>query len=111
MSNTNEQINIEAEFSDQLPTEDLILVEGTFTPSEAKEVLMSLINSKISFHNLKNLRSYERSGSEDKESKKRITELEKMRKKLLTILKDTDKNGVSVKIESQINIEFLNHSI
>ncbi|MDZ7720408.1 MAG: hypothetical protein U5K72_16450 [Balneolaceae bacterium] len=110
MSNRNDQITSEIEFSDHSSIKDLTLIKGTFTPSEAQEMLMSLISSKISFHNIKNLRSYEYNGSEEQESKQRIGELEKMREKLLIHLKNADKNGMSVKVESQIKIEFFENS-
>jgi hypothetical protein len=110
MSITNDQIGSDMEFSDQHSVEELTLIKGTFTPSEAKEVLMELINSKLSFHNKKNLRSYELTGSEDRDSQQRILDLEKMRKQLLMVLKNADDDGMSVGIETQIHIEFLDGS-
>ncbi|MDZ7682663.1 MAG: hypothetical protein U5J63_13360 [Fodinibius sp.] len=110
MNNTNDQIGSEIEFSDPSSLEELPLIKGTFAPSEAKEVLMSLINSKISFHNMKNLRSYEHNGSQDQESKQRTKELKKTRKHLLTILENAENDGNSVRIESQIKIEFCDGS-
>lgn len=110
MSNTETQAGYMDIDTDHLSLEDLLLIKGTFTAQEAKEVLMSLIRSKISFHKKKNLQSYERHGKEDLESKQRIEELEKMRKQLLLILKNADEDGISIKLESEINIRFLDNS-
>lgn len=110
MNNSEKQIETKGAFTDQLSLEDLLLIKGTFTPNEAREVLMSLVRSKISFHKKKNLQSYEHHGKEDLESKQRIEELEKMREKLLKIFKNADEEGVSIKIESQIDIQFMDNS-
>lgn len=53
----------------------LKLIDGTFSASEAREVLMNLINSKIQFHNLKNFSSEERFGHLNVDSLNRIEEL------------------------------------
>jgi hypothetical protein len=107
MSNSENQALYKGIDTEHLSLEDLLLIKGNFTPSEAREVLMSLIRSKISFHKKKNLRSYEHNGSEDHESKERIEELEKMRKQLLMILENADRDGISIKMESDLTIEFL----
>ena len=83
MGNVTNQNGSEIKLSDSPSTEDFTLIKGTFTPTEAKEVLMSLISSKISFHNIKNLRSYGLNGKEDQYSKQKIKRLKKVRNKLL----------------------------
>lgn len=105
MSTTNNQISSKKRNADNRSLEQLRLVKGTFTPSEAKEVLMNLIGSKISFHKKKNLRSYEHHGREDRGSKQRIEELETVREQLLQMLEQAEENSASIKIESEINIE------
>ncbi|MDZ7660580.1 hypothetical protein [Fodinibius sp.] len=110
MRNTNNQHDSEVEFSNYSSLENLTLIKGTFTPSEAKEVLVSLISSKISFHNKKNLRSYELNGKENQESKNRIKEFKKIRSKLLKIFENIDDSEMSIKIDSQISIEFQDNS-
>ncbi|WP_441000209.1 hypothetical protein [Fodinibius sp. SL11] len=106
MGNVTNQNGSEIKLSDSPSTEDFTLIKGTFTPTEAKEVLMSLISSKISFHNIKNLRSYELNGKEDQDSKKKIKRLKKVRNKLLKVFENIDDSDVSVNMDSQVNIEF-----
>jgi len=40
-------------------TQKIQLVKGDFTPSEASDVIMSLINQKINFHKLQRLQMWE----------------------------------------------------
>ena len=46
-------------------TNNIKLIEGNFNPDEAKEVLLSLFNHKIQFHEAKNFSSEIRFGVED----------------------------------------------
>lgn len=105
MSTMEKEIANEKKHPQKHSFEDLLLIKGTFTPQEAKEVLMNLISSKISFHRKKNLRSFEHYGKEDNASKQRIAELRKMRKKLKTVLNNANEDGKTIKMKSQINIE------
>jgi hypothetical protein len=43
----------------QKATQKIQLVKGDFTPSEASDVIMSLINQKINFHKLQRLQMWE----------------------------------------------------
>jgi len=55
------------------------LIEGIFDPNEAKTLLNSLINNKISFHSLEDFSSQIRFNKDANHSKKRIEELNKMK--------------------------------
>lgn len=83
------------------------LVENTFTSDEAREVLMSLIKSKLTFHNLKNLQSFEQTGKGNSKSEKRIEELKKMRDEMLQLISYAGKTGQKLKINSEINVELI----
>ncbi|AWG22503.1 hypothetical protein FFWV33_13695 [Flavobacterium faecale] len=56
--------------------QSLHLIEGTFLPSEAVDILLNLYNQKIKFHELKNFSTQECTGDQDLYSVKRIPELE-----------------------------------
>jgi len=47
-----------------------------------KEIILTMINNKIQFHEIKNLRSIEKTGEKDQKSLKRIEELNQLKKKL-----------------------------
>lgn len=83
------------------------LVDNTFNSDEAREVLMSLIKSKLTFHNLKNLRSFEQTGEANYKSEERIEQLEEMREEILDLLMYAGKTGQKLKINSQINVELV----
>lgn len=87
------------------------LVKGEFAAEEAQEVLMALIESKVTFHSIKNLRSFERSGKADTRSEKRIEELEKMREEMLELVKQAKETNRQLKIDSKINITFADDSV
>jgi thermostable 8-oxoguanine DNA glycosylase len=51
------------------------LIDGTFAPSEAKKVLLTLLNDKINYHEKEAFSAFERFGVESTQSKNRIIEL------------------------------------
>lgn len=81
------------------------LLDGEFTPSQASDVIFSLISQKINYHNLEGLQNWERNHKYDQEPlRNRINELEdamKQTKDFMLKLKDSGKN---VKIEGVIKM-------
>ncbi|MFH5885597.1 hypothetical protein ACG2F4_14900 [Halalkalibaculum sp. DA3122] len=82
------------------------LVNGMFTAEEAREVLMSLISSKLRFHSKKNLHSYERSGVEDPKSEERINELQQLRKQILAELEKANEEGLMAELQANVQLKF-----
>ena len=82
----------------------LTLIDGIFTSAEMKEVVLTMINNKINFHHLKNLRSLEREGHEDENSSKWLFELHALKFEINTL--NFDANEL-VKLKSTIEIEVL----
>jgi hypothetical protein len=87
--------------------DDHILISGEFDNLQAREVLFSLIDSKIKFHNLKNFSHEERFGIKDKESTKRLTELKELRAEILRFLENNEDSDFVYKISSAISIEMV----
>ena len=58
-------------------TNNIKLIEGNFNPDEAKEVLLSLFNHKIQFHEAKNFSSEIRFGVEGHRCKKESSGIER----------------------------------
>lgn len=88
-------------------TETIDLIKGTFTPRDAREVLLSLLNSKIKFHQLKYWSSRERFGTPDAESEQRLKCLKESRNKAETLLSTLISEGgeaQSVTLNSTIEI-------
>lgn len=67
-------------------TETIDLIRGSFAPSEARDILLDLLNSKINFHNLKNWSSRERFGKPDPDSEQRLKHLQASRSKVNTLI-------------------------
>jgi hypothetical protein len=82
------------------------LIKGSFTPLEAQDILLDVINKKIKFHNLKSLSSQVRLGKPDIDSEIRIEELVATRDYLITIIQAAKNEGCDLVIESTINIAF-----
>jgi hypothetical protein len=80
------------------------LVKEVYDSEEAREVLMSLVSGTTRFHSLKNLRSWETKGTKDEQSEKRITELNEMRETILNMIKDLDRENVSVEISAEVKV-------
>lgn len=78
------------------------LVIGEFTPSQASDLLMALIDQKINYHKIENLQLWERNHNTDPNPiKNRIKELENEKKiakafisKMRTEGKNINLNGV-----------------
>ena len=86
-------------------TETIELIKGTFTPNEAKEILLQLLNSKMNFHNLKNWSSRERFGKPDADSVQRLRNLEESRKKVETLVSKSINEQKTLIINSSIEIK------
>ena len=84
--------------------EPIKLIEGKFSPEDAKEVLLELINHKINFHSLKNFSSEERFGQSIEGSKKRIEYLKKAKEKIVKIIDKATDTNCHLRLESSINI-------
>lgn len=81
-----------------------MLIKGKFSARDAKEVLLSLINYKINFHELKNFSTEERFGKKDKRSVERIKDLREMKTRVLAIIEEAETAGKQIKIDSVLKI-------
>ena len=75
------------------------LIDGTFTPSEAARVLLTLVKSKIDYHNMEKFSNEERFGRDVSHAEKRLCEL----KKLDSALKDYFASVADSKQKLKIN--------
>jgi hypothetical protein len=84
--------------------EKLTLIEGDFSLNEAKEILTSMFNSKINFHNIQNWSSQERFGKDDETAQKKIPALRNEIKKLEEIITEAKAKNKKLVINSEITI-------
>ncbi|MGN6396009.1 MAG: hypothetical protein ACTHMI_10625 [Mucilaginibacter sp.] len=87
---------------------EFTLIDGTFTGSEANELLSTLFMDKLRFHNIKNLSHLERFGKPDVQAEKRIQGLEETLEDVLKFLKNYDQEK-EFEIHADIKIKPLNN--
>ena len=80
------------------------LIEGIFDPNEAKTLLNSLINNKISFHSLEGFSSQIRFNKDTYHSKKRIEELNKMKALIDEVINQAEAEKHTLEIDCIIKI-------
>jgi hypothetical protein len=85
----------------------LTLIEGTFTPEEARDILMNAFTAKINFHNVKNMTSFETVGKEDEMAVKRISQLKTELIKVRELLSEAQEKEMNLVIQSTISVKGL----
>ena len=86
--------------------EQVVLINGTFSDIEAKEILFNIIGTKIQFHSMKNFSAQERFGKDDAHSVKRIADLNHDFEKMKEIIDQAKANNLNLNIHSTIHISF-----
>lgn len=86
--------------------DNLKLIDGKFSATEAKEILLQLISSKIQFHTIKDFSSEIRTGEPEMKSRQRINELKETRNKIIALLEEAEKKNLTVGLQSSVNISF-----
>ncbi|WP_075340993.1 hypothetical protein [Tenacibaculum agarivorans] len=88
-------------------TQNLKLVEGSFTPSQAAEVIKNLINTKMNYHKLHRLIVLE--GNHNDETifdSSRIKELEAEKNNLSKMIQYALENNKKLKLNGTITVEY-----
>jgi hypothetical protein len=85
----------------------LKLIEGKFTPPEARKIIIDLISSKINYHAMEAFSERERFNRDISYSEKRIAELKEARTSLENIIHYASEKGLNLKVESLIMIKFV----
>lgn len=81
------------------------LIDSTYAPEQAREVLCSLLNDKIRFLNHQVLSTAERFGSDTSHLEKRLVEIKAQRDQLVNQLKNLSNEAYLLEIDCQINIK------
>ncbi len=84
-------------------TQVIELIQSSYHPEEALEVLCNLIQQKIAFHSKKTLRHQEMFGTPDIHAEQRLTELQQAKKNLIQELKHLDPNTL-LQINGSVSI-------
>ena len=81
------------------------LVEGTFRPSEAADVLLTLINDKIKFHSIQILNLREGSDKDIAYSEERIKSLKAVKAEITELVVQARNKDLVLEINSHIDIQ------
>ena len=84
---------------------NITLVKGSFTPSEAADVLLTLINDKIKFHSIQILNLREGSEKDITYSEERIKALKAAKTEITDMVVEARNKGFVLDINSSINIQ------
>ena len=84
--------------------ESFKLIDGTYDPSEAADVLFSVLGDKIRFHNIQILSIQERFNGDTSHSEKRLHELKESKKQIADIILKARDNNYDIEIKGVIDI-------
>ena len=84
------------------------LIDGTFNVAEAKDVLTNMFTMKINFHSQKNVSHVERFGKTDDAALEKVEFLKAELAKLETIIAAATNKNVTLKVTSNIHIDYIN---
>lgn len=86
---------------------EYVLVKGDFTPQEAKNAILALVEDKIRHHRQRNFTIEERLGAVSEHSKERIEELRATLSELEDLIAYAEAHKKTLRISTDIKIEFL----
>jgi hypothetical protein len=83
-------------------TNEYSLISGVFSPDEARELLMTLIADKLSFHQRNNWSRQERFGKTSAAGEKRVAELLQTKADLIELIEEAAGSGKQLAINCNI---------
>ncbi len=84
------------------------LIEGTFTPSEAADILISMISKKINFHKLQRLSALEQYCDDNTvHLDDRIEQLKRAEEETKALIINARNEGYQLKINGSVEIELI----
>lgn len=92
---------------DDLAKKNYCLIDGVFEADHARQVLLTLIDDKISFHQRNDLSHRERFGEPSEATGVRISQLEKTRQELTELVEFASKTQLTLKIGCDIRINLI----
>jgi|AntRauTorckE6833_2_1112554.scaffolds.fasta_scaffold12099_2 hypothetical protein len=87
------------------------LISGEFSGDEARHVLISLVESKIGFHRIKNMSHKETQGTSDEFSEKRIVELEQIKAELNALIGQMADSGSRLSVNCDIRVQLIKENL
>jgi hypothetical protein len=80
------------------------LISGVFQPDQASQLLMTLIQDKLSFHQRNNWSRRERFGESEEAGTKRMGELRQTKADMAALIEEAKADGMALTINCNIEI-------
>ena len=90
----------------QNQTQQFQLIDGTFTPDQARQVLGAMVKSKIDYHSLEQHSEGERSGIPG-HSEERLQSLRDLAAELKALFESAQASGAQLKVKGNIEITLM----
>lgn len=103
MENTVKEIQTQEHMGSAL--EKMYLINGSFTATDARQILLEMLHNKINFHNKQIQRIQEQTGGDTIYSENRIDELFDTTEKIKEILLEAESNNQLIHIECPILLQ------
>lgn len=87
------------------------LIYGEFTPSDARNILFTLVNSKINFHSMESFGITIRTSGDTSFHEKRIKELTQTNIDIKKMMDYAKENKLRLKINGTIEITLINEKV
>lgn len=88
--------------------DNFTLIEGQFSPTESRELLLSIFKSKIRFHRMKNFSTKERFGKDDENALSRMLQLQETLASIFKVIETAEKENQVLEIRAEIIFNFTN---
>jgi hypothetical protein len=105
MENTLKTSNLSNESSADVSNE-VLFIDGIFTSDDASEILLTVVDDKIRYHEKLLFRNTLRYGVDTNNSEQRIMELKEELKKIRDLMIEAKAEGKLVEVKSVIEITF-----
>lgn len=82
----------------------LELINGQYTPTDAREVLLALINHKINFNNMAAFSAEERTNESVEHYRKRVKQLQELREAVINLIEEAAAGGYDLRINGSFGV-------
>lgn len=90
-----------------MDTNTFKLIEGNYTPGDAKEVLLALISSKIQYNQMAAFGLQERQNADVTHHYKRVSELRDVKNAVLDLIENAAAHGFDLSIKGNFHIDLV----
>ena len=103
--NLNSELKNKTVMISQERIKEVLLIDDQFSPSEAHDLIASLIESNINFYKLQHLKEWEKDHSTGMDpNKQKITRLQMQKENLKDLIKLAKETDCNLKIEGTVKI-------